>query len=53
MYNLLKVNDVLQNWVAQNGVRQTSTVLKVRALLETLKVELEATLAKSKSLSEK
>lgn len=43
---LLENFEVLQNWVAQNGDRQTSTVLEVKALFKTLKVELEATPAK-------
>lgn len=37
---------VIQQWLSKNKVQQTNTVLEVRALFETLKVELEATLAK-------
>ena len=38
--------DVIQQWLSKNKVQQTSTVLEVKALFETLQVELEATLAK-------
>ncbi|WP_104381670.1 RidA family protein [Sphingobacterium sp. HMA12] len=38
--------DVIQNWLTKNKVKQTSTVLEVKTLFETLKVELEATLVK-------
>ncbi|WP_417884766.1 RidA family protein [Zunongwangia sp.] len=38
--------DVFQNWVIKNDIKQTSTVLEVQVLFETLKVEFEATLAK-------
>jgi len=38
--------DVLQNWIQENGIKQSSTVLEVKTLFETLKVELEATVVK-------
>ncbi|OJY99970.1 RidA family protein [Sphingobacterium sp. 40-24] len=38
--------DVIQDWLTKNNVKQTSTVLEVKTLFETLKVELEATLVK-------
>jgi len=38
--------DVLQDWTSKNHIQQTSTVLEVKSLFETLKVELEATVVK-------
>lgn len=38
--------DVLQNWIAENGIQQATTVMEVKTLFETLKVELEATVVK-------
>ncbi|WP_343558917.1 RidA family protein [Sphingobacterium sp.] len=38
--------DVIQDWLCKNKIQQTSTVLEVKSLFETLKVELEATLVK-------
>ncbi|MBW1655143.1 RidA family protein [Flavobacterium quisquiliarum] len=38
--------DVFQNWIQKNEVKQSSTVLEVKSLFETLKVELEATVIK-------
>jgi enamine deaminase RidA (YjgF/YER057c/UK114 family) len=38
--------DVIQQWFSKNQVQQTSTVLEVKSLFETLKVEFEATLAR-------
>ncbi|CEJ68786.1 Enamine deaminase RidA, house cleaning of reactive enamine intermediates, YjgF/YER057c/UK114 family [Chryseobacterium oranimense] len=38
--------DVIQQWLSKNQVQQTSTVLEVKSLFETLKVEFEATLAR-------
>lgn len=38
--------DVIQDWLSKNKIQQTSTVLEVRSLFETLKVEFEATLVK-------
>jgi len=37
---------ILQEWIAKYGVKQATTVLGVRSLYETLKVELEATVVK-------
>lgn len=38
--------DVLQSWIQKNEIEQSSTVLEVKSLFETLKVELEATVVK-------
>ncbi|MFI8380520.1 RidA family protein [Leeuwenhoekiella sp. NPDC079379] len=38
--------DIFQNWVSDHGIKQASTVLEVKSLFETLKVELEATVVK-------
>lgn len=38
--------DVFQEWINRNQIKQTSTVLEVQQLFETLKVELEATVVK-------
>lgn len=43
---LLENSDILQNWITKNYIKQTSTVLEVKSLFETLKVELEATVVK-------
>jgi 2-iminobutanoate/2-iminopropanoate deaminase len=43
---LLTCFDVFQNWVAKHGILQATTVLEVKGLFETLKVELEATVVK-------
>lgn len=43
---LFKSFDVLQNWITENNIKQASTLLEVKALFETLKVELEATVVK-------
>ena len=37
---------VFQAWVARHGLRQTTTLLEVKSLFETLKVELEVTAVK-------
>ena len=37
--------DILQNWLTQNNIEQSTTVLEVKGLFETLKIELEATVA--------
>ncbi len=37
---------LFQDWVQKHGIQQASTVLEVKALFETLKVELEATVIK-------
>lgn len=38
--------DIFQDWIAKHGIKQTTTLLEVRSLFETLKVELEATVVK-------
>lgn len=38
--------DVFQTWIQKNEIKQSSTVLEVKSLFETLKVELEATVVK-------
>ena len=38
--------DLFQEWINHNQIKQTSTVLEVQQLFETLKVELEATVVK-------
>ena len=37
---------ILQDWIAKYGVKQATTVLGVRSLYETTKVEIEATVVK-------
>jgi 2-iminobutanoate/2-iminopropanoate deaminase len=43
---LLENFDIIQNWTTTNNIKQTSTVLEVKSLFETLKVEFEATVVK-------
>lgn len=38
--------DVLQNWIIEYQVQQATTVMEVKTLFETLKVEFEATVVK-------
>lgn len=38
--------DELQTWVDKNGIKQATTLLEVKSLFETLKIELEATVVK-------
>ena len=38
--------DIFQEWIARHGIRQTTTLLEVKMLFETLKVEVEATVVK-------
>lgn len=38
--------EIFQDWIATHGIQQTTTLLEVKALFETLKVELEATVVK-------
>jgi len=38
--------DLFKNWVRKHGIKQTSTVLEVKSLFETLKVELEFTVVR-------
>lgn len=37
---------ILQDWVAQHGIKQATTLFEVKSLFETLAVELEATVVK-------
>ncbi|MBB6271392.1 enamine deaminase RidA (YjgF/YER057c/UK114 family) [Pedobacter cryoconitis] len=37
---------ILQAWIAKHGIKQATTLLEVKSLFETLKVELEATVVK-------
>jgi enamine deaminase RidA (YjgF/YER057c/UK114 family) len=37
---------IFQDWIAKHGVKQALTLLEVKSLFETLKVELEATVVK-------
>lgn len=37
---------IIQDWVAKHGIKQATTLLEVKSLFETLKVELEATVVK-------
>ncbi|WP_326983849.1 RidA family protein [Chryseobacterium sp. MYb264] len=43
---LFKNFDVLQNWIKKHEVQQATTVMEVKMLFETLKVEFEATVVK-------
>ncbi|MBL6446689.1 RidA family protein [Fulvivirga sp. 29W222] len=38
--------DIFQDWVTKHDIKQASTLLEVKGLFETLKVELEATVVK-------
>ncbi|WP_010520893.1 RidA family protein [Aquimarina agarivorans] len=38
--------DIFQNWITEHNIKQASTLLEVKSLFETLKVELEATVVK-------
>jgi len=38
--------DILQDWASKNNIQQSSTVLEVTSLFETLKIELEATVVR-------
>ncbi|WP_020532610.1 RidA family protein [Flexithrix dorotheae] len=38
--------DLFKNWITRHGIRQASTLLEVKSLFETLKIELEATVVK-------
>lgn len=38
--------DIFQDWIKKHEIKQTSTVLEVKSLFETLQVELEATVVK-------
>jgi len=37
---------ILQEWIAKHNIKQATTLLEVKSLFETLKVELEATVVK-------
>jgi 2-iminobutanoate/2-iminopropanoate deaminase len=37
---------ILQDWIAANGIKQATTLIEVKSLFETLKIELEATVVK-------
>ncbi|MEH0152879.1 RidA family protein [Limibacter armeniacum] len=43
---LMSCFHVFQNWIQSHNIKQASTVLEVKSLFETLKVELEATVVK-------
>lgn len=38
--------DIFQDWIAKHGVKQALTLLEVKSLFETLKIEFEATVVK-------
>jgi enamine deaminase RidA (YjgF/YER057c/UK114 family) len=38
--------DIFQDWVAKHGIKQATTLLEVKTLFETLKIEFEATVVK-------
>lgn len=38
--------DILQEWIARHGIKQATTLIEVKSLFETLKIELEATVVK-------
>ena len=38
--------NIIQEWVAKHNIKQATTLLEVKSLFETLKVELEATVVK-------
>ena len=38
--------DLFQDWIAKHGMKQALTLLEVKSLFETLKIELEATVVK-------
>jgi len=38
--------DIFQAWIAKHGIKQATTLLEVKSLFETLKIELEATVVK-------
>jgi enamine deaminase RidA (YjgF/YER057c/UK114 family) len=43
---VLECFHVFQDWVARHGIQTTATLLEVKSLFETLKVEFEATVVK-------
>lgn len=38
--------EILQSWITKHGIQQATTVIEVKTLFETLKVEMEATVVK-------
>lgn len=38
--------DIWQTWITKHGIQQAATVIEVKTLFETLKVEMEATVVK-------
>jgi len=38
--------EIFQEWIARKGIKQATTLVEVKSLFETLKVELEATVVK-------
>lgn len=38
--------NIIQDWVAKHNIKQATTLLEVKSLFETLKIELEATVVK-------
>ena len=38
--------NIFQDWIAKHGVKQVTTLLEVKTLFETLKIEFEATVVK-------
>ena len=38
--------NIIQDWIAKHGVQQATTLMEVKSLFETLKVEFEATVVK-------
>ena len=43
---LFECFDIFQAWIAKYGIKQATTLLEVKSLFETLKIELEATVVK-------
>ena len=43
---LMSCFDIFQSWVTKHGMKQATTLLEVKSLFETLKVEVEATVVK-------
>lgn len=38
--------DIFQEWIAKHGIKQATTLIEVKSLFETLKIELEATVVR-------
>jgi 2-iminobutanoate/2-iminopropanoate deaminase len=38
--------NIFQDWIARHGVKQATTLMEVKSLFETLKIEFEATVVK-------